>query len=81
MVLKGRRSKDGPDGLVIPDILLLTLDMLSPFCAELKREAEIWKRSADRLLVVSAEEKTVKLLLMQKAMTLENIVRNMKRTT
>ncbi|KAJ7327765.1 protein kinase [Desmophyllum pertusum] len=52
-----------------------------PIIEELKREAEIWKRSADRLLVVSAEEKTVKLLLMQKAMTLENIVRNMKRTT
>jgi len=47
----------------------------------MKREAEIWKKSADRLLVVSAEEKTVKLLLMQKAMALENTIRNMKRRT
>ena len=51
------------------------------FFEEMKREAEIWRRSADRLLVVSAEEKTVKLLLMQKVMALENTIRNMKRTT
>jgi len=51
------------------------------FYTELKREAEIWKRSADRLPFVSAEEKTVKLLLIQKVMTLQNIVRNMKRNT
>ncbi|XP_020604072.1 P protein-like isoform X3 [Orbicella faveolata] len=52
-----------------------------PIVEELKREAEIWKRSADRLPFVSAEEKTVKLLLIQKVMTLQNIVRNMKRNT
>ena len=57
------------------------LHVLSLFRAELKREADIWKRSADRLSFVSAEEKTVKLLLMQKAMTLNNIVANMKRNT
>ena len=51
------------------------------FFVEMKREAEIWRRSADRLLVVSAEEKTVKLLLMQKVMALENTIRNMKKTT
>lgn len=52
-----------------------------PIIEEMKREAEIWKRSADRLLVFTAEEKTVKLLLMQKAMQLENAVRNMKQRT
>ena len=55
--------------------------LLSLFYVELKREADIWKRSADRLPFVSAEQKTVKLLLLQKAMTLRNIVRNMKRNT
>lgn len=48
---------------------------------ELKREAEIWKKSAERLLVVSAEEKTVKLLLMHKAMQLEQRIRDMKKAT
>lgn len=50
-----------------------------PVIEELKREVEIWKRSAERLPVVSAEEKTVKLLLMQKVMSLENTIRSMKR--
>lgn len=50
-----------------------------PIIEEMKREAEIWKRSADRLTFVSAEDKTVKLLLLQKAMTIENRIRNMKR--
>ena len=59
----------------------MALNVLFLLSTELKREAEIWKRSADRLPYVSAEEKTVKLLLLQKAMTLENIVRNMKRNT
>lgn len=48
---------------------------------ELKREAEIWKKSAERLPVVSAEEKTVKLLLMHKAMHLEQRIRDMKKAT
>ncbi|XP_073243495.1 P protein-like [Porites lutea] len=48
---------------------------------ELKREAEIWNKSAERLPVVSAEEKTVKLLLMHKAMQLEQRIRDMKKAT
>ena len=55
--------------------------MLSSFFVELKREAEIWNKSAERLPVVSAEEKTVKLLLMHKAMQLEQRIRDMKKAT
>ena len=55
--------------------------MFSSFFVELKREAEIWKKSAERLPLVSAEEKTVKLLLMQKVMQLEQTIRDMKRAT
>ena len=62
-------------------LCLIAVNVLFLLYTELKREAEIWKKSADRLPHVSAEEKTVKLLLLQKAMTLENIVRNMKRNT
>ncbi|XP_015779517.1 PREDICTED: P protein-like [Acropora digitifera] len=50
-----------------------------PIIEEMKREAEIWKKSADRLPYLSAEDKTVKLLLLQKAMTLENRISNLKR--
>lgn len=52
-----------------------------PIIEEIKREAEIWKRTADRLPQISAEEKTVKLLLMQRVMLLQNNVRNMKRNS
>lgn len=52
-----------------------------PIIEELKREAEIWKRTAERLPSVPAEEKTVKLLLLQRVMLLENNVRNMKRNS
>ena len=55
--------------------------MLSSFFVELKREAEIWKKSAERLPVVSAEEKTVKILLMHKTMQLEQRIRDMKKAT
>ncbi|XP_015779514.1 PREDICTED: P protein-like, partial [Acropora digitifera] len=50
-----------------------------PIIEEMKREAEIWRKSADRLPCISAEDKTVKLLLLQKAMTLENRISNLKR--
>ena len=51
------------------------------FRLELKREAEIWRRTAERVPLVSAEEKTVKLLLLQKTMIIENTISNLKRTT
>ncbi|XP_044175790.1 P protein-like isoform X1 [Acropora millepora] len=50
-----------------------------PIIEEMKREAEIWRKSADRLPCIFAEDKTVKLLLLQKAMTLENRISNLKR--
>ena len=59
-------------------MLLFLISLFPLFFAELKREAEIWKRTAERLPSVSAEEKTVKLLLLQRVMLLENNVRNMK---
>lgn len=46
---------------------------------ELKREVEIWRRTADRVPHVSPEEKTVKLLLIQKMLRLETTIRNMER--
>ncbi|EDO35352.1 predicted protein, partial [Nematostella vectensis] len=54
-------------------------NVYSPVIAELKREAEIWRRTAERVPLFSAEEKTVKLLLMQKTLMLENNIRNMER--
>ena len=41
---------------------------------ELKHEIEIWKRAENSITVASREENTVKALLKQKVVTLENIL-------
>ena len=45
----------------------------------MKRQADIWRRAAERMHIMNSEEKTVKLLLLHKAMEIENQIRNLKR--
>ena len=42
----------------------------------MKREMEIWKRAAERIPIVSAEQKAVKAMLMQKSLAVETALRN-----
>ncbi|XP_062513972.1 P protein-like [Corticium candelabrum] len=46
-----------------------------PEVTELKREARIWRRTAHRIRIVTAEESTVKALLLQKAEGVEHKLR------
>ncbi|XP_013390140.1 P protein-like isoform X2 [Lingula anatina] len=46
-----------------------------PEIAELKHEIKVWRRSAKRIASVTREESVVKALLMQKVVTLENLVK------
>lgn len=63
-------------------LLVWSIDDRSGCCvsAELKHEILVWRQTAQRINPASREETAVKCLLMQKVLTLENLLRKMMKT-
>ena len=60
----------------IENIMEKSLFLVCLCLTELKREIEIWRQSASRIMVVTKEEATVKSLLMQKVHQLEESLKH-----